>query len=135
MDERQDIYSGRGIEWRWVCVGFLVVLGMGTLLASVLAAFGVDLTSLFPLAGVSLLAFLAGGTVIGLLSPGYTAWEAGLSSLAASVAGVLLAQRILLGAEGVIVLLPIAAAWGLVWGLAGGRIGERLQAAEASRGG
>lgn len=127
MDERQDIFSGRHFEWRWVGVGVFVVLGMATLLGSVVAALGLDVTSFAAIVMVTTLAFGLGGVVVGLLSPGYTAWEAGFASLAAAILAILLAARILDFAEGILVLLPVAALWGLLCGLGGGRLGERLQ--------
>ena len=126
MSERQDIYTGRRMEWRWVGVGVFVDLGMATLLAAVLAALGQDVTSLAVIVGVTTLSFGLGGVVVGLLSPGYTAWEAGIASLVAAAVALLLAARILF-AEGIVVLLPVAALWGLLCGLAGGRLGEHLQ--------
>jgi hypothetical protein len=128
MDERQDIFSGRHFEWRWVGVGIFVVLGMATLLAAVVAALGLEVTSSGAVVVVTTLSFGLGGAVVGLLSPGYTAWEAGVASLVAAVVAILLAARILDFAEGIIVLLPVAALWGLLCGLAGGRLGERFQA-------
>jgi hypothetical protein len=134
MSERQDIFTGRHMEWRWVGIGIFVDLGMATLLAAVMAALGRDVTSLGVIVGVTTLSFGLGGAVVGLLSPGYTAWEAGIASLAAAGVALLLAARILHFAEGIVVLLPVAALWGLLCGLAGGRLGEHLQSSRrASR--
>jgi hypothetical protein len=133
VGERQDIFTGRQMEWRWVGVGVFVELGMATLLAAVLAALGQDVTSLGAVVGVTTLSFGLGGVVVGLLSPGYTAWEAGVASLAAAAVALLLAARILDFAEGIVVLLPVAALWGLLCGLAGGRLGEHLQNARRDR--
>ncbi|MGI9592049.1 MAG: hypothetical protein ACR2P8_11825 [Myxococcota bacterium] len=127
MDERQDIYSGRQIEWRWIGVGVLVVTGLTTLLAAVAAAIGINVASLRVLLLLTTLAFGLGGAVVGLLSPGYTAWEAGIASLLAAAAAILLASRLLEFAEGLLVVLPVAGLWGLLCGLAGGYLGERLQ--------
>ena len=130
MDDRQDIYSGRRIEWRWIGVGVLVVTGLATLLAAVAAAIGVDVTSLGILLPLTTLAFGLGGTLVGMLSPGYTAWEAGIASLLAAGAAIVLASRLLDFAEGLMVALPFAALWGLLCGLAGGWLGERLQGSQ-----
>jgi len=127
MADRQDIFSGRRIEWVWIGVGLFVVLGLATLLAAVVAALGLEVTSLGAIAFVTTLSFAVGGAVVGLLSPGYTAWEAGIASLVAAAIAVLLAARILAFAQGIVVLLPVAALWGLLCGLAGGRLGEYLQ--------
>lgn len=133
MSERQDIFTGRRMEWRWVGVGIFVDLGMATLLAAVVAALGQDVTALGVIVAVTTLSFGLGGVVVGVLSPGYTAWEAGIASLAAAAVALLLAARILF-AEGIVVLLPVAALWGLLCGLAGGRLGEHIQNARAGRG-
>ena len=127
MEERQDIYSGHPLAWRWVGVGILVVLGTATLAAAVLAALGVDVRSLPALALVTSVAFGVGGAVVGLLSPGYTAWEAGIASVVAASGALFLATRLLLGGHGLFVLFPLVIGWGLLCGLAGGRLGERLQ--------
>jgi hypothetical protein len=133
MSERQDIFTGRRMEWRWVGVGVFVDLGMATLLAAVVAALGGNVTSPGVIVGVTTLAFGLGGVVVGLLSPGYTAWEAGIASLVAAAIAILLAARILDFAQGIIVLLPVAALWGLLCGLAGGRLGEGLQSSRQAR--
>lgn len=126
MDERQDIHSGRRLEWRWVGVGTLIVLGMQTLLGALLAALGADAAS-WPFVVLEVtVAFALGGVVVGLLSPGYTAWEAGFASVIAAAGLVFLASR-LLGSEGLLRVLPVAVCWGLLCGLAGGWVGERLQ--------
>lgn len=122
---RQDLYSGRRIEWRWVGVGALIVLGLETLLASSFAALGREFTSLLVFWPATTIAFLVGGFVIGLLSPGWTVWEAGFASaVAVAWTGFLVAR--LLGAPFVSVL-PVGLTWGLLCGLAGGWLGERMQ--------
>lgn len=133
MGERQDIYAGNRMEWRWVGVGIFVDLGMATLLAAVAAALGRDVTSPGILVGLTTLSFGVGGIVVGLLSPGYTAWEAGIASLVAAVVAILLAARILHFAEGIVVVLPVAALWGLLCGLIGGRFGEHLQRTQRAK--
>lgn len=133
MGERQDIFTGRQMEWRWVGVGVFVDLGMATLLAAVVAALGSEVTSPAIIVGLTTLSFGLGGVIVGLLSPGYTAWEAGIASLVAAGVAVLLAARILDFAEGIVVLLPVAGLWGLLCGLAGGRLGEHLQNARRDR--
>jgi len=127
MEQRQDIYSGRHMEWRWVAVGVVVIAGMGTLLAALLAAFHIDVAGWGAASLVVTAAFALGGLVIGMLSPGYTVWEAGFASVIAASALVLLAGRLLEAGSGVFVLLPLALGWGLVCGLVGGRIGEWIQ--------
>ena len=129
MSERQDIYSAGGIGWRWVLVGVLIVLGTQTLVAAVFAAFGREVDSLTGAFLVATVGFLTGGAVIGMLSPGYTAWEAGFASVLAALGSVFLAAR-LLDAGGLVALVPIAVGWGLLCGLAGGWLGEHLQAAK-----
>jgi hypothetical protein len=129
MSERQDIYSGGGIGWRWVLVGVLIVLGTQTLIGAVCAAFGREIESLGGFFLVTTAGFLTGGAVIGMLSPGYTAWEAGFASFLAALGTVFLAARLLDFAEGLVAIVPVAVGWGLVCGLAGGWLGEHLQAA------
>ncbi len=128
--ERQDIYSGRPIEWRWVLVGALIVLGLESLLGTTLAALGVEVASLGSLLFATTVAFLVGGGVIGWLSPGYTPWEAGFASVLAGTGTVFLAVRLLNFGEGFLVTLPIVMGWGLLCGLAGGYLGERIQGSE-----
>ena len=135
MSERQDIYSGQGIGWRWVAVGVLIVLGTQSLIAAVLAAFGFEIASLATFVAVISLGFFTGGVVVGLLSPGYTAWEAGFASVIAALGTVFLAARLLEFGAGLVAIVPIAVGWGLLCGLAGGFLGERLQAANQDRGG
>ncbi len=128
MDERQDLYSGRSIEWRWVLVGTLIVLGMESFLGALGASLGMEITSVGVFVVVTTVAFALGGVVIGVMSPGYTAWEAGYASLIAALGIVFLAIRLLDFAGGLTALLPVALLWGLLCGLAGGWIGERFQA-------
>ncbi len=127
MDELQDLYSGRRIEWRWVLVGTLIVLGMESFLGALGASLGLEVTSVGVFVAVTTIAFALGGVVIGVMSPGYTAWEAGYASLIAALGIVFLAIRLLDFAGGLTALLPIALLWGLLCGLAGGWIGERFQ--------
>ncbi len=127
MDERQDLYSGRSIEWRWVLVGTLIVLGMESFLGALGASLGMEITSVGVFVVVTTVAFALGGVVIGVMSPGYTAWEAGYASLIAALGIVFLAIRLLDFAGGLTALLPVALLWGLLCGLAGGWIGERFQ--------
>ncbi len=127
MEDRQDLYSGRGIEWRWVLVGTLIVLGMESFLGALGASLGFEITSISAFVVVTTIAFTLGGVVIGVMSPGYTAWEAGYASLISSAGIVFLAIRLLDFAGGLMALLPIATLWGLLCGLAGGWLGERLQ--------
>ena len=135
MSERQDIYSGQGIGWRWVGVGVLIVLGTQSLIGAVLAAIGLDVASLATLVVLISLGFFTGGAVVGLLSPGYTAWEAGFASVIAALGTVFLAARLLEFGQGLVALVPIAVGWGLLCGLAGGFVGERLQGANRDGGG
>jgi len=127
IEEREDIYSGRGIEWRWVLVGSLIVLGLESLLGAILAALGVDIDSIGFLLFATTVAYLVGGGVIGWMSPGFTAWEAAFASVLAAAGTVFLSSRLLTFGEGLVATLPIAVGWGLVCGLAGGEIGERIQ--------
>ncbi len=127
MDELQDLYSGRRIEWRWVLVGTLIVLGMESFLGALGASLGLEVTSVGVFVAVTTIAFALGGVVIGVMSPGYTAWEAGYASLIAALGIVFLAIRLLDFAGGLTALLPVALLWGLLCGLAGGWIGERFQ--------
>lgn len=126
-EPRQDIYSGGRIEWRWVLVGALIVLGLETLIGSTLAALGQEVASLGVFLFATTVAFLVGGGVIGWMSPGYTPWEAGFAGVIAALGTVGLAVRLLHYGDGFYVALPIALAVGLLCGLAGGRIGERIQ--------
>jgi hypothetical protein len=127
LNERQDIYSGHRFVWRWVLVGTLIVLGAQSLLTAFLAAFGVPVVSIGVFALTTTVAFLLGGAVIGWMSPGYTAWEAGFASVLAAGGSLFLAMRLLSFGDGLVVVTPIAIGWGLLCGLAGGWIGERLQ--------
>jgi hypothetical protein len=133
VSERQDIYSGQGIGWRWVGVGVLIVLGTQSLIGAVLAAFGFEVATLGAFVVVTSLGFFTGGAVVGLLSPGYTAWEAGFASVIAAVGTVFLAARLLEFGAGLVAIVPIAVGWGLLCGLAGGFLGERLQASNHDR--
>jgi hypothetical protein len=127
VDERQDIYSGHRFVWRWVLVGTLIVLGTQALLTAFIAAFGVQVVSIGVFALTTTIAFLLGGAVIGWMSPGYTAWEAGFASVLAAAGSLFLGIRLLDFGDGLVVVTPIAVGWGLLCGLAGGWLGERLQ--------
>jgi hypothetical protein len=132
MDQREDIYSGHRIVWRWVLAGALIVLGTQSLLTAVLASagvpvLGVKMFSIVVYLLTTTIAFLVGGAVIGVLSPGYTAWEAGFASVIAAAGSLFLAMRLLDFGGGLVVITPIAVGWGLLCGLAGGSLGERLQ--------
>ena len=126
-ERRQDIYSGRRMEWRWVAVGVVAIAGMGTLLAALLAACRVDVAGWVAGIRVVTAAFALGGLLVGMLSPGYTVWEAGFASVIAASALIVLADRLLEAGPGVFVLLPLVLGWGLISGLIGGRIGEWIQ--------
>ena len=127
IEERQDIYSGRAIEWRWVFVGALIVLGLQTLIGATLAALDVAVASVGVLLFATTVSFLVGGGVIGWMSPGFTAWEAAFASVLAAAGTVFLAARLLNLGEGFLLTVPIGLGWGLLCGLIGGRIGERIQ--------
>lgn len=124
---RQDLYSGRRIEWRWVVVGALIVLGLETLVGSSLHALGVgkDPTSFWLFFCSTTVAFLVGGGVIGMLSPGWTVWEAGFASAIAVVWTGFLVSRLL--DASFLSAIPLGLVWGILCGLAGGWVGERLQ--------
>ncbi len=126
-DQQQDIYSGRRLEGRWVLVGTLIMLGMQSLLTALLVTAGADASGWTVAISATSLAFFLGGVVIGVMSPGYTAWEAGFSSVLAALGMVLVASRLLAFGGGIVVMLPLAVLWGLLLGLAGGWVGERLQ--------
>ena len=113
-------------------VGALIVLGLETLIGSVLAAFGQEVGSLGVFLFATTVAFLVGGGVIGWMSPGYTPWEAGFASVLAALGTVGLAVRLLHFGDGFYVTVPVALVVGLLCGLAGGKIGERIQARAAS---
>ena len=126
-----DVYSGKSIEWRWVFVGTLIVLGLQSLLAAALSAAGLDLSAQFAWLLVTItIAFFGGGILIGWMSPGYTPWEAGFASLLAAAATILLTIRLFAEAQGLEVMIPLAGFWGLACGLAGGKLGERIQGTE-----
>lgn len=108
-------------------VGALIVLGLETLIGSTLAAFGQDVSSLGIFLFATTVAFLVGGGVIGWMSPGYTPWEAGFASVLAALGTVGLAVRLLHFGDGFYVTVPVALVVGLLCGLAGGKIGERIQ--------
>ena len=113
-------------------VGALIVLGLETLIGSTLAAFGQEVSSFGVFLFATTTAFLVGGGVIGWMSPGYTAWEAGFASVLAALGTMGLAARLLNFGDGFYVTVPVALAVGLLCGLAGGRIGERIQARASS---
>jgi hypothetical protein len=115
-------------------VGALIVLGLETLIGSTFAAFGQDVGSFGLFLFTTTAAFLIGGGVIGWMSPGYTPWEAGFAGLLAAFGTVGLAVRLLHFGDGFYVTVPVALAVGLLCGLAGGRIGERIQTRSGSRG-
>jgi hypothetical protein len=110
-----------------VIVGAFIVLGLETLMGTILVALGVDINSLGFLLFGTTVAFLVGGGVIGWMSPGFTPWEAGFASVIAAAGTVFLSSRLLPFGEGLLATIPIAVGWGLLCGLAGGRIGERIQ--------
>jgi len=122
-----EVYEGKPIEWRWVLVGMLIVLGLQSLLVSLLAVAGVDFRSLGLLAGTTTVSFLGGGILIGWLSPGYTPWEGGFASGLAAVGSILVTTSVYSAAHGIAVLIPIAGLWGLLCGLVGGKLGELIQ--------
>jgi len=110
-----------------VVVGCLIVLGLESLLGATLVAFGFDIDSIGFLLFATTVSYLVGGGVIGWMSPGFTPWEAAFASVLAAAGTVFLSSRLLTFGEGLVATLPIAVGWGLVCGLAGGRIGERIQ--------
>jgi len=126
-DANEDIYSAKRIEWRWVLVGALVVLGSGSLLGSSAAALGYDLTHFGVFFLVTTVAFVLGGGVIGWLSPGYTPWEAGLASLLAAGWTAFLVAKLLSFESGFVWTVPPGLLWGTLCGLGGGRLGELVQ--------
>lgn len=129
MSEREDIYSGNRIEWRWVAVGSLIVIGAQTLIGAVLSALGVDVSSLGSFILAASVGFFGGGFLIGWMSPGYTAWEGGFASVLAAAGSVLVASRLMAFAGGLLSLIPVAVGWGLLCGLLGGYVGEKFQSA------
>ena len=124
---RQDLYSGSGIEWRWVLVGALIVLGLETIFATLLSLFGMSADGFAGLLLTSTLGFFFGGMLTGMMSPGYTAWEGGMASLLAALASVFVVARLLGFGDDFLRTVPIGAAWGMLCGLAGGRVGEFFQ--------
>jgi hypothetical protein len=110
-----------------VLVGALIVLGLETLIGTTLAALDVEIASVGVLFFATTVAFLAGGGVIGWMSPGFTPWEAAFASVLAAGGTVFLCARLLEFGEGFLGTVPIALGWGLVCGLVGGQIGERIQ--------
>ena len=126
-----DVYSGKGIEWRWVFVGMLIVLGLQSLLGAALGAAGMDLSQFLWSFVTITVAFSVGGVLIGWMSPGYTPWEAGFASVLAAAATILLTVRLFTETQGLDVLIPLAGVWGLACGLLGGKLGERIQGTEA----
>lgn len=126
-----DVYSGKGIEWPWVIVGTLIVLGLQLLIAALISLLGFDLSAFVPAVATISLAFFIGGILIGWMSPGYTPWEAGFASLIAAAATIFLTTRLFQFTQGLEVLIPLAGVWGLVCGLIGGKIGETIQGTPA----
>jgi hypothetical protein len=105
----------------------VVVAGVESLIASTLAAFGAELTSLGVFALVTTIAFFIGGALIGWLSPGWETFEAGAAGALAALWSVFLAARLLDFGSGFFVTIPVGLLWGLLCGLAGGWVGEHIQ--------
>ena len=108
-------------------VGALIVLGLQSLIGAALAAFGMQIASLGFLLFATTVAFLVGGGVIGWMSPGFTPWEAAMASVLAAIGTMFLAVRLLNFGEGFLVTAPVVLGWGLLCGLLGGHLGERIQ--------
>ena len=108
-------------------VGSLIVLGLETLIGATLAAFGLEVGSLAVFLLATIIAFFVGGIVIGWMSPGYTPWEAGFASVLAALGTLGLAVQLLHFGEGFYVTAPVVLGIGLLCGLAGGRVDERMQ--------
>lgn len=124
---RQDIYSGRRLEWRWVLVGTLIMLGLQTLAGTLLGLLGLDHETFLFLILVTTGGFLGGGVLIGWLSPGWTVWEAAFSAVLAAATTAVLALGLLPMGGGFLGSVPVGLAWGVLCSLAGARLGERLQ--------
>lgn len=106
------------------------MLGVECLVGATLAAFGLPITSLGVFLLATTIAFFVGGGLIGWMSPGYTPWEGGFACVLAALGTVFLAARLLDFGDGFLVTVPVALAWGLVCGLAGGYLGEHIQGPE-----
>jgi hypothetical protein len=120
----EEAYDDRGLDWPWVfvCVicGFVVesyALFVGGALLPVSAG---GVLTLF------LVTIFLTGCFVGLLSPGFTAVEPAVASVAMVVVSVALAELRLSDPLPVPALLA-AALGGLVAGVAGGFLGETLQ--------
>ena len=115
-------------EWRWVFVGAVIVVGLETLLTASFAAFGADPASMQVFLVATVLSFFTGGLLVGWLSPGWTIKEAGFASAFAVVWTGFLGMRLLDFEAGQLLFsLPAGALAGLLCGLAGGWVGEKIQ--------
>ncbi len=131
-----------GLDWRWVGIGVMVMLGLNLvagLILGLLVGDAVPTTAATPeeaaavLGGgrlalgalISFASFAVGGYVVGLKSPGRTILEPGISAAVAVAIGLLLGGAFTLGNVLAGGLVPFLA------GLLGGYLGERRQSVGA----
>lgn len=133
----------RGLDWRWIGIGALIMFGLNLLAGLILAllvgsavpetattpeeaAAALGPGRLFLGALISFASFAIGGYIVGLKSPGRTIVEPGISAALAVLVGLLLGGAFTLGNLLAGGLVPFLA------GLLGGWLGERRQAGTAA---
>lgn len=132
MDDRDTLQKQRPISWAWVGVSLAIFLGVELLLGGVVSDMLEGRTTSHMLRlrielGMSLLSYLAGGFVVGVVSPGVRLLEPAIGA-AASVAFTFLiaffTPLTFLHASGDRILVGGMIAFAV--GLAGAWAGERL---------
>jgi hypothetical protein len=126
------------VNFKWVAIGAVVIIGLNQLLQEVLAEpVGASLFESMGMAGlyvyVALIAFgsfFLGGLIVGWWSPGETIKEPAYAALAAVVLNAALNARNI--GEGMSTVQwaigsAIMAAIGFAFGMAGGMAGEKIQ--------
>lgn len=127
------------LDWKWIGLGILIMLGLNILAGIVLGLFlapdigeatnveDIQLTGgqMAMLAIANFLVFMIGGFIVGLKSAGRTILEPGISAAAAVIIALLIAGNFSLGNLLAGGLVPFLA------GVLGGWIGERRQEASA----
>jgi len=125
----------RNLDWKWIGLGVLIMLGLNIVAGIVLGLFlmpdiqdatqveDIDLSGgqMAWLALVNFLVFVIGGFIVGLKSAGRTILEPGISAAVAVIIALLLAGNFSLGSVIAGGFVPFLA------GVLGGWIGERRQ--------
>jgi hypothetical protein len=136
MDQERKM--SRGLDWKWIGIGVLIMLTLTILAGVVLGLFlrpeigdatrveDIQLSGgqMALLAVVNFLVFVIGGFIVGLKSAGRTILEPGISAAVAVIIALLIAGDFSLGSVIAGGLVPFLA------GVLGGWIGERRQLAQ-----